>query len=180
MNHPEDLHADELQSIVDQLRAHRPEASAVELDAIKQRVRRRVAQRPAGRRARSASLMKSRLAILTMLVSGIILSSTGVGLAIDGASSQNDAAVAQYSTPTPTPSGGGGVLGEDNGNQPGAKHHHHSTTPPTSVQPARQVEAGSGSNTLPFTGFLAIPVLLGGVFLLSAGLVLRRRAVHDE
>jgi hypothetical protein len=167
MNHPEDLHADELQSIVDQLRAHRPEASAVELDAIKQRVRRRVAQRPAGRRARSASLMKSRLAILTMLVSGIILSSTGVGLAIDGASSQNDAAVAQYSTPTPTPSGGGGVLGEDNGNQPGAKHH-------------RQVEAGSGSNTLPFTRFLAIPVLLGGVFLLSAGLVLRRRAVHDE
>jgi hypothetical protein len=187
MDHPDDLHADELQSVVDQLRAHRPEASALELDAIKRRVRGRVAKRPAGRRARSASLMKSRLAILTMLVSGILLSTTGVGLAIDGASSQNNAAVAQYATPTPTPTGGGGVLGEDTGNSPGgSKNQNHNTPGGThaensgGVQPARQVEAGAGSNTLPFTGFLAIPVLLGGVFLLSAGLVLRRKAAHDE
>src|SRR5206468_3801878 len=74
MNHPDDLHPDDLQSVVDQLRAHRPEATALELDAVKQRVRSRVARRPAGRRARSASLMKSRLAILSMLVTGILLS----------------------------------------------------------------------------------------------------------
>jgi hypothetical protein len=187
MNHPDDLHADDLQHVVAELRAHRPEATALELDAIKQRVRGRVAQRPAGRRARSASLMKSRLAILTMLVSGMVLSTTGVGLAIDGASSHNSASVAQYATPTPTPTGtdnGGGVLGEGNSNSPGGGGPQENSGGGGGggggVQPARQVESGAGSGSLPFTGFLAIPVLLGGVFLLSAGLVLRRRSALDE
>ena len=48
------------------------------------------------------------------------------------------------------------------------------------TQPARQVEAGAqgtgGEEQLPFTGFAAIPILLGGVALLTTGLVLRRRA----
>jgi hypothetical protein len=175
MNHPDDLHADELQSVVDQLRAHRPEATAMELDAVKQRVRRRVATRPAGRRARSASLMKSRLAILSMLVAGLLLSTTGAGLAVTGATRSNDASVAQYKGNDDN----GDVLGEDDTNSP-AGTEDNGGAPDTDVQPTRQAENGAGSDTLPFTGFLAIPVLLGGVALLSTGLVLRRRAASDD
>src|SRR4051795_5380354 len=117
---------DDLQPVIDQLRAHRPEATALELDAIKQRVRAR-ASHPARRRTRRAQLMKSRLVILTMLVFGMLLSTAGAGLAVSGLSGNPSASSAQYpSTPTPTSTvtakstpGGGGVLGAqdtDNGN----------------------------------------------------------------
>jgi hypothetical protein len=185
MNHSDDLHADGLDSVVEQLRAHRPEATALELDAVKRRVRERVATRPAGRRARSASLMKSRLAILSMLVTGMLLSTAGAGLAIDGITSSDSASVAQYR------GGGdskGDVLGEDDTNSPSGVAGEESGSAPSNtagesgggVQPARQVESGAGGGSLPFTGFLAIPVLLGGLALLSAGLVLRRRSAHER
>ena len=52
------------------------------------------------------------------------------------------------------------------------------------TQPARQVEAGAqgtgGEEQLPFTGFAAIPILLGGVALLTSGLVLRKRAADER
>jgi hypothetical protein len=184
MNHRDDLHADELDSVVEQLRAHRPEATALELDAVKRRVRERVATRPAGRRARSASLMKSRLAILSMLVTGMLLSTAGAGIAVTGVVQHDGAATAEYKpgnngqvlgeNDTKSPSG---VAGEESGNSPSGTAGESAGS---GVQPARQVEAGAGSSTLPFTGFLAIPVLLGGVALLSAGLVLRRRAGDDR
>jgi hypothetical protein len=182
MNHRDDLHADELDSVVEQLRAHRPEATALELDAVKRRVRERVATRPAGRRARSASLMKSRLAILSMLVTGMLLSTAGAGIAVTGVVQHDGAATAEY-----VPGNNGEVLGENDTNSPSGVAGEESGHSPTAgesagsgVQPARQVEAGAGSSTLPFTGFLAIPVLLGGVALLSAGLILRRRAGDDR
>ena len=43
------------------------------------------------------------------------------------------------------------------------------------TQPTRQEAAAAQTSQLPFTGFAAIPVLLGGLALLSGGLVLRRR-----
>jgi hypothetical protein len=160
---------DELQPIADRLRAERPELTALELDEISQRVRARVAAR---RRPRSA-FMKSRLTILAMLVAGILLSTTGAGLAISGSSSRGDAGVAQYG-PTSTPAGN--VLGEE---ESGGGGTTTTPSPPSKeTQPARQVEAGSG-NTLPFTGYAALPILLGGVALLGGGLVLRYRA-RDE
>ncbi|HEV2774411.1 MAG TPA: hypothetical protein VGV90_02360, partial [Solirubrobacteraceae bacterium] len=42
------------------------------------------------------------------------------------------------------------------------------------AQAPRQLEAAGGSD-LPFTGFAAIPMLLGGIALLATGLVVRRR-----
>jgi hypothetical protein len=186
MNRPDDLHPDELQSVVDQLRAHRPEATALELDAVKQRVRSRTG---AGRRARSASLMKSRLAILTTLVAGLLLSTTGAGLAVTSlhSSTNGSAAEVQYPTPTNTPGSKhspGSVLGENNSNQPGGTAGENGGAngvggADTGLQPTRQAENGAGGN-LPFTGYLAIPVLLGGVALLTGGLVLRRRAADDR
>ena len=55
------------------------------------------------------------------------------------------------------------------------------TAAAASVQPARQVEAGDTTgSSLPFTGFAAVPILLGGIVLLSAGLVLRRRTGDER
>ncbi len=198
MNHHEDLQPD-LQPVVAQLRANRPEATALELDAIKQRVRTRVTQ-PARRRTRRAQLMKSRLVILSMLVFGMLLSTAGAGLAVSGLNGNNNASIAQYGTPTPTPTAGG-VLGEQNsgggsqdvlpqtsggGNGPGngpSGGKGPSAATGNAVQPARQVEAGaspSSGSQLPFTGFAAIPILLGGIALLTTGLVLRRRTTGER
>jgi hypothetical protein len=148
----------EFDDVISLLRDNRPEATELELDEIKQRVRKRAAQP-----ARRKQDMKSRLAILLMLVAGAMFSTVGAGLALSGPGS--DASVAQYGTPTPTPPPGN-VLGEEDQSS-------------DDVQQPRQVESG-GSGELPFTGFLALPVLLGGVVLLSAGLVLRRRTRSDN
>ena len=150
----------EFDDVIRRLEENRPEATELELDQIKQRVRRRAA-RPERRQD-----MKSRLAILLMLALGMMLSTTGAGLAVQDLTS-DDASVAQY--------GSGGadepedVLGEaESGDD---------------VQESRQVSAGADNgDELPFTGFLAIPVLIGGVALLSGGLVLRQRtrAPNDD
>ena len=112
--------------------------------------------------------MKSRVTILAMLVAGILLSTTGAGLAVSGLSSK-DAATAQYGGGQPQ----GDVLGEEEsggGSTP--------STPAAAAQPARQVE--SGDNSLPFTGFAALPILIGGVALLGGGMVLRYRTRSDS
>lgn len=152
----------EFDDLVRRLRESRPEATELELDQIKQRVRRRMAQRP----SRRSEAMKSRLAILSMLVLGMLFSTTGAGLAVQSLS-QDDASVAQYEPEQPE----GDVLGEEDasddlGGEEAADEE--------AVQPSRQVEAGANGE-LPFTGFLAIPILIGGVALLTTGLVLRRQ-----
>jgi hypothetical protein len=180
MSNYDDLQPD-LQPVIDQLRANRPEATALELDAIKQRVRARSSQPARRRTTRRAELMKSRMVILSMLVFGLLLSTAGAGLAVSGGGS--NAGVAQYGTPTPTPTND--VLGDQDsgqGNQPAANNGGGGNAPANAVQPSRQVEAGAtaGSNNLPFTGFAAVPILLGGIVLLSAGLVLRRRTSGER
>src|SRR5215210_3240620 len=187
---------DDLQPVIDQLRANRPEATALELDAIKQRVRAR-ASHPARRRTRRAQLMKSRVVILTMLVFGMLLSTAGAGLAVTGLSGNPSASSAQYAGTPPstnsTPSGGG-VLGEQDEGEgenasPGQSPAGGGGTSPAEsaggangTQPSRQVEAGAGTSgsSLPFTGFAAIPILFGGLVLLGGGLVLRSRAGHQS
>jgi hypothetical protein len=159
----------EFDDVIRLLRENRPEATELELDQIKQRVRRRTAQKPSRRR----EAMKSRLAILSMLVVGMLFSTAGAGLAVQGLT-QNDASVAQYGPDDVETAGG--VLGEEeSGGAAGG-----GAGGDDAVQPARQVALGSNGSSLPFTGFLAIPVLIGGVALLSTGLVLRRQARRDE
>ena len=132
--------------------------------------------------------MKSRLVILSMLVLGMLLSTTGAGLAITSLSG-DDASVAQYggkTTPQSAP-GAGDVLGEEDsgaGTQPsGGGGTSPSGGEDSGAQPARQAEAGtdtpSGSQ-LPFTGFAAVPILLGGLALLTIGLALRRRSSNER
>ena len=179
MSNYDDLQPD-LQPVIDQLRANRPEATALELDAMKQQVRARVAM-PARRRTRRSELMKSRLVVLTMLVLGMLLSTAGAGLAVSGIT--GNAAEDQYAKPSP--SGGGGVLGDqDSGSGEAPSANNGGGSAPSGgegagVQPSRQVEAGANNTNLQFTGFADIPVLIGGIALLSAGLVLRRRTRED-
>ena len=93
----------EFDDVIRRLEDERPTATARELDEIKQRVRRRAAD-PSRKGNQS---MKSRFAILAMLVTGMLLSTAGAGLALQG----DNASVSQYGTPvcTPTPVPPGGV-----------------------------------------------------------------------
>ena len=181
-HHDNHLHDAEFGPVIDRLQAERPTASALELDLIKRRVRERVTRN--ARRSRRTEFMRSRLAILGMLVLGMVLSTGGAGLAVSGFASQNDnAAQTQYGTPTPTPTGtppGNDVLGEEESGGGAGPQENNGGGP---SQPARQVESGAqgnGGEQLPFTGFAAIPILLGGVALLGTGMVLRRRTADDE
>ena len=162
----------EFDDVIQRLRESRPTASELELDEIKQRVRKRAA-RPAGRNG----FMRSRIGVVAMLVLGLVFSTAGAGLAVDGLTAQDDAATIQYG-PSDNNGGGEGVLpGEDQsgGGGAGGGGGGGGANGGNDVQAARQVEAGSDTGELPFTGFLAIPVLLGGVALLTTGLVMRRR-----
>jgi hypothetical protein len=110
MKHQDDSH-DDFQPVIQRLRAERPLATPLELDALKQRVLARAA-RPRPTTRRSFSLMRTRAAILSMLALGFLLSTTGAGLAVSGLADNNQASTGQYgptptptstSTPTPTP-----------------------------------------------------------------------------
>ncbi len=167
--------------------------------------------------------MKSRLAIMAMLVAGLLMSGTGAGLAVTGVSGSGDASVAQYGQELPCDRNKDGIVdgNEDlNGDAPGCDEFgvlpggdqgdndcdangdgvispseaaakgcgapmgdddeggNGPTDTPTvreeAAQPTRQTEAG-GDDELPFTGFAAVPILIGGIALLAGGLVLRRR-----
>jgi hypothetical protein len=196
MTHHDDHFRDaELGPVIDLLEAERPAPTALELDAIKQRARSRAG------RSRRTETMRSRLAILGMLALGMVLSTGGAGLAVSGFASQNgNAAQNQYGTPTPTPTpptnstptpsttpagGDTDVLGEEDSGGPGGGGTDNDDTnggDDTTAQPNRQVESGAqgnGDEQLPFTGFAAIPILIGGVALLTTGLVLRRRTADE-
>ena len=123
--------------------------------------------------------MKSRMVILSMLVFGMLLSTAGAGLAVTGLSSQHNASVAQYGKTPP----GNNVLGDqDSGQGVQPSDTNPANGGGTDTQPSRQVQAGTTtpSSNLPFTGFAAVPILLGGIALLSAGLVLRRRTGDER
>jgi hypothetical protein len=167
----------EFDDVIRLLEDGRPQATDLELDKIKQRIRRGQAAGSSGRK----QSMKSRLTILAMVAFGMLFSTAGAGLAVSGISSNDNASVAQYGTPTPTPTAGGdtkaaeeegGVLPAEETNN--APEGGVAPAEEESTQPTRQVEATTESQ-LPFTGFAAIPVMLGGIALLTGGLVLRRR-----
>ena len=159
----------EFDDIARQLRAERPELTELELDQVKQRVRKRA------QTERKGQSMRSRLAMVLMLALGIMISTTGAGLAIQGATGNGNAAQEQYPDDTPD----GGVLGEEDQEEApdedtGVAGEEDTSTP----QVERQVEVGvqGAGSELPFTGFAAIPILLLGVALTIGGVAIRRKA----
>lgn len=116
--------------------------------------------------------MKSRLALTMVIAAGFMLSTTGATLAITGASGSGSAAQNQYKHVLPAQ--------EEGGNQ-GTKGQslESESSPETETQPvaAEQVAVtSSSSGELPFTGFLAIPLLIVGAGLLAIGAFLRKKS----
>ena len=114
--------------------------------------------------------MKSRLALTVVLVLGLMMTGTGATIAVTGASDDGNAGVAQYNEGTQQ-GGGNNLAGQEQGGGGGGS--------PETTQPAQQVAAQGGSGSLPFTGFVAIPLLVGGVALAGTGAVLRRRTREE-
>jgi hypothetical protein len=139
--------------------------------------------------------MRTRAAILSVLALGFLLSTAGAGLAVTGLQDNSQASQAQYPAPAPAPpqtpqtvapapSPESQVLGEQQKSAPAkpAAPEENQVLPeqaqpapaPAPVQATKQVEVGAQTESLPFTGFAALPILLLGLALLSVGLVMRR------
>ena len=158
---------DEIENL---LRDERPMASPLELDRMKLRALQGTQKRRSRPGRLKGAVLKSRLALMSMIVVGILMSGTGATVAVTGIAGDGSSGTAQYGqdvageTDDGGEGGGGDVLGDsEDGN-----------TGDAAVQGTAQ-EAADGSERLPFTGFVAIPLLLGGVALLGTGVVLRRR-----
>ena len=86
------------------MRAERPEVTPLEMDELRRKTSARLARAATPRREQS---MKSRMAIVAMLVSGLVMSTAGTGLAVTGLTDTESAAEGQYgpvvTTPAPTP-----------------------------------------------------------------------------
>jgi hypothetical protein len=150
------------------LRSERPELTALQLDAVKGNVRRRMQGR--GNPIPGRSFMKSRLALTLILVVGLMMTGTGATIAITGASGSGSAGCEQYCENGGNE--GGNLAGEEQGGGGGGGGGE-------STQPAEQVAAQGSSGSLPFTGFVAIPLLVGGAALAGTGAVMRRRTREE-
>jgi hypothetical protein len=190
---------EDLRGIDAALRDARPELPADRLASVAARARSRARASVLAHIHHKESFLRSRIAITLMLVLGFGFSSAGVGMAVNGVSSQDtSAADAQYDNvdqqplvPAPNRNevqdetdqgtnptnnrGGNQVGGENANNQVGGENANQVAA--EEAQETRQLGAEQGGEEeLPFTGFAAIPVLLMGFALLTAGFVLRRRA----
>lgn len=137
--------------------------------------------------------MKSRVTLVAVLALGVFMSGTGATLAVSGFADSGSASSAQYQKTNNHSTKGHHVVeaadseggsnkcteGSSAGMGNGSKY---CTEPTASLEPAaaeaqavEQVAYTGSSSSLPFTGFLAIPVLLIGLGLLGAGVAMRTR-----
>ena len=173
---PEDLEA-----IEDALRAGRHQATPLELDRIKlQAIRQAEQPRTSLYAVKKGTFMKSRLALTLLLVAGFMLSTTGATLAVSGSSGNGNAATNQYVQPGNeghhNEQGTKGVSGKG-----GEENNTLNEEPATEVEvtpaPAAEQQAVvSSESSLPFTGFVAIPLLVIGVGLILVGATIRLKS----
>src|SRR5687768_5881881 len=142
----------DLETVVRRLRDERPEASGLELDRMKRRAMSRGSAGSSAWTPKKGLFMKPRIAVAFVLAIGLLTSGTGATLAV--ISESGSAAQVQYPDLKPKESIKPDVLGSD---EPSAGS--------SSIQEEKQVASGGGGE-LPFTGFLAIPLLIAGVVLL--------------
>jgi hypothetical protein len=163
--------------VVERLNDERVTASPLELDRLKlQAIQQAERARPSLYARKKGTLMKSRLALTLVLVAGFMFSTTGATLAISGSSGSGSAATNQYVSPTNE--GNHGVKGE---NAKGGEESNNTLTPTTTeevgpVATEQVAVASEDSGSLPFTGFLAIPLLVIGLGLILVGVVIRLKS----
>jgi hypothetical protein len=178
----------ELEGIEARLRAEKATASPLELDRIKlQAIRQVERSRPSLSVRTKGTFMKSRLALTLLLVVGFMFSTTGATLAISGSSGNGSAADNQYVSPA-----------NENGQKPehgvkGADAHggNDNNKPNNTLQPApaeveiapvpaaEQQAVVSSDSSLPFTGFVAIPLLIIGVGMVLVGAFIAVKSRKD-
>ena len=176
------------------LRDERPQLSADRMRFVAARARSRARVSTMQHTPQKESFLRSRIAITLMLVLGFGFSSAGVGMAVQGVAAQDQSAAdAQYNRgtseqpPTLVPSPDQNEVQDETeeGTAPerdevageNVAGDNDEQVAPEQAQETRQLGAEAGGDEeLPFTGFAAIPVLLMGFALLSAGFVLRRRS----
>jgi hypothetical protein len=152
----------DLEAVARRLRDDRPQIAELELDRVKRRAISQASATGSGAPMKGL-FMKPRIAVALVLAIGLLTSGTGATLAV--ISESGSAAEVQYPELKPKESVNPGVLGSESG---GAGQ----------VQEEQQV--ATGGSELPFTGFLAIPLLVVGVGFLVTGGVLRSRARGDK
>ena len=191
---------DDFRDVERRLEDAKPALSALELDAAKLRIMHPAPQRQTGLLARKkGNLMKSRVALVAVLALGVFMSGTGATLAVSGFANDGSASSAQYQKTSnhsnkghhvveaAKTSGGSncsegtsGAGGNSAGS--GSKNCNDATVEPAAVeaQAVEQVAVNGSSSSLPFTGFLAIPVLIVGLGLLGAGVAMRVRTRRGD
>lgn len=158
--------------------------TALELDAAKVRVM-KSAQKQSGMFAKKkGSFMKSRVALVAVLALGVFMSGTGASLAVSGFANNGSASSAQYpSSGQHKPhhiveaanDGNSGCTENGSGSEAASGNGSGSNCIEPEVQAVEQVAVQSSGSSLPFTGFVAIPVLIVGLGLLGAGVAMRFR-----
>jgi hypothetical protein len=186
---------DDSRDLQERLRWERPTPSRAELDRMQLRVQRAAAGRG---RPSGGTFLRSRLALTSILVLGLMMTGTGATLGVTGLSGSGNSSESEYLAPGQTP--GGQVLGQNesggqgNGNDSTGQGGQGGVGGETTSGNGGSNGSGSGSgsgagsgsraseqvsqtgnDSLPFTGFAAIPLLVGGVALLGTGTVLRRK-----
>lgn len=152
-NRPQDAH--DLDSLADRLRKTRPEMSALELDSVRSRAM--AAPRPSG------TPLRSRLAVALALLAGVFACTSGAALAVSAVSDTESAAERQYGVDEecdPDVKDCSGVGSADGG--------------PGGIRADEQAVSGRAQG-LPFSGFVAIPLLAVGLLLLATGIMMVRR-----
>ncbi len=128
--------------------------------------------------------MRSKLAVISILAIGVLMSGTGATLAFQGSSGQGNAAGEEYVPPSTVAPGDEEALGEEqsdsgpNGVQTLDDESAEGTTDSeeANTQTARQETAtADDGDELPFTGLAAMPIIAIGLALLATGMVLQRR-----
>jgi hypothetical protein len=162
----------------------KPTLTALELDAAKTRILRSAPQRSPGLLARKkGNFMKSRVALVAVLALGVFMSGTGATLAVSGFANTGSASTAQYGPENNKPHhhqvveaahGEGETCNSGSGSSSGTGETCVEPAP-AATQAVQQVAATSSGSSLPFTGFVAVPVLIVGLGLLAAGVAMRMR-----
>jgi hypothetical protein len=184
---------DDFRDVERRLNDAKPAMTALELDAAKLRIMQSAPQRQPGLLARKkGNFMKSRVALVAVLALGVFMSGTGATLAVSGFADNGSASSAQYpqennggkkphhivegaNTSGGECSGGNGGNAGAGGNGSGNCEHSAPAAEQVETQAVEQVAVTGSSSSLPFTGFLAVPVLIVGLGLLGAGVAMRIR-----